>query len=78
MLIGLILTADRSSNSTELKWIRIAEKPGFMKVLAVKVCAKAEIGRKVDHQKNVLLSKVLQSSRFCQFFGEITVTDSFL
>jgi len=29
----------------------IAEKLGFMKVLAVKVCAKAGIGRKVRHKK---------------------------
>jgi hypothetical protein len=31
--------------------IRIAEKLGFMKVRAVAVCAKVDIGRKAGHKK---------------------------
>jgi hypothetical protein len=31
--------------------IRIAEKHGFMKTRAVKVCAKVGIGRKARHKK---------------------------
>ncbi|GAF98277.1 unnamed protein product, partial [marine sediment metagenome] len=31
--------------------IRIAEKHGFMKTRAVKVCAKVGIGRKAGHKK---------------------------
>jgi len=31
--------------------IRIAEKHGFMKTRAVKVCAKVDIGRKAGHKK---------------------------
>jgi hypothetical protein len=35
--------------------LRIAEKVEFMKGRAVKVCAKAGIGRKVGHEKRVFL-----------------------
>jgi len=34
---------------------KIAEKLGFMKVLAVKVCTKAKIGRKVGHKKRIFV-----------------------
>ena len=33
----------------------ISEKPGFMKVRAVTVCAKAGIGKKAGHKKRVFM-----------------------
>jgi len=40
---------------------RIAEKLGFMKVLAVKVCTKAKIGRKVRHKKPCFRASLQQN-----------------
>jgi len=37
--------------------LRIVEKPEFMKVRLVTVCAKAEIGRKVRHKKSLVSCK---------------------
>jgi len=39
----------------------IAEKPEFMKVWAIKVCAKAGIGKKARHKKPCLRANVQQS-----------------
>jgi hypothetical protein len=39
----------------------IAEKLEFMKVLAVKVCAKAGIGRKVRHKKPCFRASLQQN-----------------
>jgi len=41
--------------------IRIAEKLGFMKVQAVKVCAKAWIGRKAEHKNSGFRVNVRQN-----------------
>jgi hypothetical protein len=41
---------------------RIAEKLEFMKVKAVKVCAKARIGRKVGHKKRVFVQISLENA----------------
>ena len=46
---------------------RIAEKLEFMKGQAVKVCAKARIGRKVGHKKRVfvqIFKKMSQNQKF--------------
>jgi len=46
---------------------RIAEKLEFMKERAVKVCAKARIGRKVGHKKRVFVQifrKIVSKSKF--------------
>ena len=60
---------------------RIAEKLESMKGRAVKVCAKAEIGRKVGHKKRIfvqmfnkaaLKEKVLDGSRsFCKIIDVV-------
>ncbi len=45
----------------------IVEKVGFMKVRAVKVCAKAGIGRKAGHKKTVfvqIFNKTVSEKKF--------------
>jgi hypothetical protein len=46
---------------------KIAEKLGFMKGRAVKVCAKARIRRKVRHKKRVLVQIFKKMSRNRKF-----------